>query len=393
MKNTTNPIVEDENSLELAMQKQVIREKRNSIDILNNIKKIKELDDGYELYFKRNEVWKTKIEDYNAFLKRGLPFFSTKVILDTVHGYIGLQIRGQKGTKEFVRDVIKRDISYPSYIQKTFDWGFRAVTSNIRKLPDFLIIGAAKCGTTSLYSFLTQHFQIAPARRKEIYFFDRNYEKGLWWYRAHFPVFFQKQKSNRAINNELITGEATPCYLFHPHAPKRVLSVIPNVKLIIMLRNPIERAFSNYNMNVRKGYEQLSFEEAIEKEEERLSGRLDKMLKDEKYQSFNRQHYSYLARGIYVDQLKNWMDKFSENQFLILSSKEFHKNIENCLNKIFDFLNISKAGSMPSDFIRHNYAPYPKIAENTRRQLAKYFEPHNQRLYDFLGIDFEWNTR
>ena len=228
--------------------------------------------------------------------------------------------------------------------------------------------------------------------KKEIYFFDSQFNKGLWWYRAHFPTYSKKTSLELEGNEGILTGEGTPCYLFHPHAAKRVFSVVPDVKLVVMLRNPADRAYSYYQIKLRNGYESLSFEEAIDKEEERLCGRLDEMLKNEMHFSFSRQHYSYLARGMYADQLKVWMNVFPENQFLVLNSEEFYKKPEVSLDKVFDFLNVSKTGFTLKEFKKHNYVPYPKINPETRKHLIKYFEPHNQKLYELLGVDFKWDN-
>ena len=392
MKIPSNSIFEEAHDLESVMQKQTVRRKKNNVDIKLNIQKVQELDDGYTLYYKKNKKWKKKIEEFNSSLVKGFPFFTTKVISPHDQDYIGLQIRGPEGTKEFLKEVIKTDLEKPSFLQRASNLGFRLLTSKIRKLPDFMIIGAAKCGTSSLFSYLTQHDLIAPPTKKEIYFFDRQFNKGLCWYRAHFPIGLKRTNLEMEKNKGILTGEATPCYLFHPHAAKRIFSVIPNVKLIVMLRNPVDRAYSYYHMKVRNGYEQLSFEEAIDKEEERLSGRLDEMLQNDKYFSFSRQHYSYLARGIYVEQLKTWMDIFPKDQFLILNSEDFYRKPEISLDKVFEFLNIAKKGFALKEFKKVNYVPYPKINPETRKRLIKYFEPHNQKLYEFLGVDFKWDN-
>ena len=183
----------------------------------------------------------------------------------------------------------------------------RILTNNLRVLPNFLIIGVSRSGTTSLYNYLTQHPSVAPALIKEVYFFDRSYKRGLAWYRSFFPTVLEKYYSTTVKKKEFITGEATPCYIFHPHVPRRVFKTIPGIKLIVLLRNPVDRAYSFYHHNLRRGLESLSFEEAIESEVKRLRGELEKMMDDENYFSFNRQYYSYLSRGIYVDQLKNWI--------------------------------------------------------------------------------------
>ena len=136
---------------------------------------------------------------------------------------------------------------------------YRAVTSPIRLLPDFLIIGTQRGGTTSLYHYLQAHPCIRPASTKEVHFFDTKFHKGLAWYRGHFPTRIEQSSVNRLHGHSLMTGEATALYLFHPHAPKRVAKALPFVKLIVLLRNPVDRALSHYYHAIKHGYETLSF--------------------------------------------------------------------------------------------------------------------------------------
>src|SRR5690348_6863383 len=140
---------------------------------------------------------------------------------------------------------------------------YRGVTSPIRLLPDFLVIGTQRGGTTSLYHYLQAHESIAPSSIKEIHFFDRKYARGLAWYRGHFPTGAEKWYAQRLRRQAFVTGEASPVYLFHPHVPARVKQALPAVKLIVLLRNPVDRAYSQYYHAVELGLETRPFEEAI----------------------------------------------------------------------------------------------------------------------------------
>ena len=160
------------------------------------------------------------------------------------------------------------------------------ITGPIRVLPDFIVIGCQKCATTSLYDYLIQHPNISSATEKEIHFFDSNYNVGITWYRSFFPTVFSKQFS-KLRKEKFVTGEASPMYIFNPIVSKRILSILPNVKLIAILRNPIDRAYSHYNMQVKNGYETLSFEEAIKNEEKRIMGEREKEEQDENYVGIN----------------------------------------------------------------------------------------------------------
>src|SRR5438874_1739426 len=202
--------------------------------------------------------------------------------------------------------------------KNVFQKAFRASTKPIRMMPDFIIIGTQKGGTTSLYRYLIEHPCIAPIYIKEPHFFDIYFYKGLQWYRAHFPTTVGKYYARHIQKHDLITGEASPYYLFHPQAARRVAKTLPKARLIVLLRNPIDRAYSQYQHQTRqRGVEPLTFEEALECEEKRLAGEEEKLLKDDKYCSFNHRHYSYLARSKYIEQLPTWMSIFPKEQFLI----------------------------------------------------------------------------
>src|SRR5690348_836405 len=147
---------------------------------------------------------------------------------------------------------------------------YRGLTSPVRLLPDFLVIGAQRGGTTSLYQYLQVHPFIEPATTKEVHFFDRRFHKGLAWYRGHFPTALEKYRAEHLRGGMFLTGEATPSYLFLPYIPKRVVRVLPHARFIVLLRNPVERAYSHYRHAVELGHEHLAFEEAIKNQAARI---------------------------------------------------------------------------------------------------------------------------
>ena len=253
---------------------------------------------------------------------------------------------------------------------------------------DFLIIGAARSGTTSLYEYLIQHSSIYSAIGKEVYFFDKKYSKGINWYRSFFPSKFSRFIISSLQKKPFLTGEATPRYLFHPHSPKRVHQVIPNVKLIVLLRNPIDRAYSHYQMEVDHGDEKLTFEEAIEKEEERITTDLERMEKDENFYSVNFYRKSYLSRGKYFNQLKRWFNYFNREQFLILKSEELYSETTETYKKTLDFLNLPLIEL--NTYKPFKMRKYDSLSEETRKKLSKYFKPHNEQLYELIGRNFNW---
>jgi hypothetical protein len=217
---------------------------------------------------------------------------------------------------------------------------YRGMTSPLRLLPDFVIIGAQKGGTTSLYNYLLEHQGIVPSFAKEAHFFDKNFKKGAGWYRAHFPTSLHKYYTENIRKQRFITGESTPYYLFHPHAPGRIARILPQAKFIVLLRNPVDRAYSQYAHQGRQKYETLSFAEALEREEERTAQEREKILQIEDYVSFNDQHYTYLARGVYIEQIQRWMKFFPKEQFLILKIKDFYADPATEVQKTIEFLEV-----------------------------------------------------
>ena len=266
---------------------------------------------------------------------------------------------------------------------------YRGITSPLRSLPDFIIIGGKKCGTSSLYNYLAEHPNIIPAFRKEVHFFDGAGERRTFLYRAYFPTRLSKRGAVRERGAGFITGEATPYYLFHPLVPARVRSIVPRARLIAMLRNPVDRAYSHYHHEVRSGTEKLSFEEAIERETERLSGEQERMIRDGDYDSLSRRRYSYLSRGIYVDQLRNWKSHFPKEQLLILRSEDLFADPRMILERTLSFLDLPPLER--EEYSKDNKGSYSDMDRSTRDYLVDYFKPHNERLQELLGRDFGWD--
>jgi len=256
-------------------------------------------------------------------------------------------------------------------------------------LPKFIVIGAQRSGTTSLYKYVTQHPNILSAISKEVHFFDQHYNKGLAWYKAHFPTVFRKFQTTLKTKKRTITGEASPYYIFHPHACLRIKKYVPKAKFIIILRNPIDRAYSHYNLSKFRKLEKLSFEEAIEAEADRLKGEEAKMAKDPQYFSHNHSHFSYASRGFYIDQIKKWLEIFKSEQFLVLNSEQFYADSEQTLNLVFEFLGVQsyKVSDTKIHKIGETYKPMKK---KVRKKLAKLFDEPNKELYEMLGVDFNW---
>jgi hypothetical protein len=234
-----------------------------------------------------------------------------------------------------------------------------AVESATGTLPDFVIIGGKKCGTTSLYHLLTQHPYVEPAAAKELHYFDALFDEGAEWYRQCFPA--PRWENGRRT----ITGEGTP-YMTHRLAPERMAQLIPRARLIALLRNPVDRAHSDHQQVVRKGRESRTFEEATEDETS-----------------------EYLSRGVYVDQLLRWSKFFAQEQMLVLKSEDFFERPMDTLMLVLDFLDLPGWEPEASE-VRNRGTYTQEMSPTTRRRLEAYFQPHNRRLYEYLGVDFGW---
>ena len=270
------------------------------------------------------------------------------------------------------------------------DKKFRRQTYFMRRLPNFMIIGAQKAGTTSLFEDLMRHPQIKRPLDKELHYFSdsANYRKGLQWYRSQFPIRFapfgwtEEKKS--------LTGEATPYYLFHPLAPQRISEVLPRLKMIVLLRNPIDRALSHYFHEATGGRETRSFEQAIENEPAEMKREEARILEDGSYGGLKHRRCSYLSRGIYWVQLERWFKLFARDQFAILKSEDYFREPEKHFNYLVDFLGLPP--HHPGTFQRTHVGKYgDPMSPETRDRLREFYRAHNEKLSRLLGRDFNWD--
>ncbi len=265
-----------------------------------------------------------------------------------------------------------------------------ATESATGALPDFVIIGAKKCGTTFLYDLLARHPHVEPAAKKELHYFDiLADEESIEWYRRCFPP--PKWKDGRRT----ITGEATP-YLDKSRVPKRMAKVVPQARLIVLLRNPVDRAYSDYQQRVRKGRETRTFEEDVEEAVEAVKARLlrkeDEASEHGERAGFGDARRGYLSRSIYVDHLLHWSRFFGDEQILVLKSEDLFERTTDTLKLVLEFLDLPnwEPGVSESPEKRNEGKYEPEMDPATRQRLEEYFESHNERLYEHLGVDFEW---
>jgi hypothetical protein len=261
-------------------------------------------------------------------------------------------------------------------------------TAPLRMQPGFIMVGAQRCGTTTLFRALMAHPQIVrPAFHKGINFFDLNYYRGMTWYRGHFPVARIAQAAT-AHHGGPVSFEASGYYMYHPFALERAARDLPRVKLVVMLRDPVERAFSAYKHEYARGYEWESFEKALELEDERLIGEIDRMHADMTYESFPHRHHSYTRRGHYADQLERIFELFPQEQVHVMDSEMFFDKPAQEYQRLQEFLGLQpyEAGH----FGQHNARPGAPMDPGTRRVLEEHFAPHNERLAKLLGWPAQW---
>jgi hypothetical protein len=254
------------------------------------------------------------------------------------------------------------------------------LTSGARTLPAFLMVGTQRGGTTSLFRALAAHPDTAPPNlHKGVHYFDVNYGRGQGWYRGHFPI---RQGSRMAF-------ESAGYYMHHPLAPERIAADLPGVKLLALLRDPVERAYSAHKHELARGFEtEPSFERALELEPERIAGEAERIRSEPGYLSHSHRHHSYLDRGHYDEQLTLLHDLFGRDRVHVAYAEDFFGEPEPCFDAILDFLGLERW--RPESFERHNARPGSPLPEPLRLRLREHFAPHDERLAALLGEVPPW---
>ncbi len=259
------------------------------------------------------------------------------------------------------------------------------VTAGIRLEPSFMMIGASRCGTTSLFAALAAHPQVfRPTVNKGVNYFDLNYYRGPDWYRGHFPIArLALQRAPGAVS-----FEASGYYLFHPFALGRVAADMPSMKLVAMLRDPVERAYSAFKHETARGFEWESFERALDIENERLVGEIERMAQDPTYESFAHRHQTYVHRGQYAEQLERARNLFPDNQIHIIESETFFREPAHEYRRLLEFLELDPFE--PEHFDQHNARPSSPMPSRIIERLKAHFKPHDDHLAEILGHRPTW---
>jgi hypothetical protein len=266
-------------------------------------------------------------------------------------------------------------------------------TSARRPLPDFLIIGTKRGGTTSLWRYLIQHPlvpRLFPAwNTKTSHYFEENWPKGEAWYRSHFPTARQRAALERRHGGPSKAGESAPLYMFHPLVAGRVADLMPQARIIVLLRDPVERAFSHWKERRTEGKEPLGFAEALAAEDERTAGERDRLIADPDAFSEPFDSWSYRARGRYLEHLEPWLDRFDRGQLLFLPSESLYRDPAGCYAQVLDFIGLP-AYELPAYDV-FNDRPSRGMDDAVRAELSAYYRPHNEALAQRLGMTFDWS--
>lgn len=272
-------------------------------------------------------------------------------------------------------------------------WGY--ATASDRPLPDYLIIGCKRGGTTSLFNYLVAHpgvLHMYPAVRgtKSTDYFFKGGDHSPRWYRSHFPSERQRARLGRTLGYRAISGEASPYYIWDPRVAAKVRAVAPDVRSVLLLRDPVKRAWSHYQERRENNVEPLSFADAIAAEDARLAGEMDRMLADPAYYSEAHDFYSYRSRGVYTPQIRNWLEHFPREQLHILYAEDLYRDTERVFGEVCDFLDIPR---MPMSTTRgFNSMPGSKDTPQAEvvAQLREFYAPLQAEMEELVGRPAPW---
>jgi hypothetical protein len=267
-------------------------------------------------------------------------------------------------------------------------------TAGLRPGPDFMIIGTKRGGTTSMWNWLVEHPGVLPmfpaprGNKSTDYFFDGG-AAGTAWYHSHFHTRAHRAVVQRRRGHAVVSGEASPLYMYDPRICPLVRASEPDVKVIIQLRDPVKRAFSHWQERVGQGIEPLSFRDALAQEPSRTHGELERMLADPSYYSTAFDWFSYRDRGVYAPQVRQWLAAFPREQVLIVASEDFSRDEQAVMNTVSDFLEIPRYER--AAFSRHNLSPRIAMDDDVKADLQSFYAPHNRELADLVGREFDWS--
>ena len=274
-------------------------------------------------------------------------------------------------------------------VERVVNGTLRAVASvrgrlrGTQTLPDFVLIGGQRCGTTSMFAYLCAHPMVGAPLLKEVHYFDLNAHRPPSWYLGHFPA-------RSSLPSGGVTGEASPYYLLHPAVPRRLEALLPDTKVLVLLRDPVERALSHHRHEVAKGHEDLSFPEAVAAEERRIGDDLARLAEDDAFHSHAVMHHTYVTRGQYADQLERWAAVVGRDRMLVRNADTFFADPDATYNEVLAWLGLP-AHHLDAYEARNTYRRSP-MDEGLRSELAARFAESNRRVADWVDGTEDWTT-
>ena len=267
-----------------------------------------------------------------------------------------------------------------------------ALTSGLRTPPSVLMVGTQRGGTTSLFRALRQHPGfLGPTHRKGVHYFDVEYARGHAWYLGHFPLRRTVARRARSLGHPVVVGEASPYYMAHPWAASRIAVDLPGVRTVVLLRDPIERAWSAYAHEKARGYEDRPFEEAVAAEPATVAAEIARTLADPDYQSAELRHNAFLTRGHYVDQLERLAAEVGRDNILVVDSHRYFDEPEAQFSRLLEFLGLPEHPGISHD--RHNARSRLPLTAEMHEELRAHFQPYDEALATWLGWRPSWMTQ
>jgi Sulfotransferase domain len=260
------------------------------------------------------------------------------------------------------------------------------LTQRWRMTPSFIIVGAQRAGTTTLYRVLSEHPSVVrPTASKGIGYFDVSYRRGPAWYRGHFPLAWS---GRRRAGADAVTFESSGYYLFHPLAAERIAHDLPDVRLVVMVREPVERAYSAHRHELARGFETEPFEEALALEEARIAGERERIIADPDYESFSHRHHAYLARSRYSEQISRLQKAVGEDRVYVVDADRFFEDPHEEFERLRQWLGL--APWRPTSVEKWNARPRDPLSPELRARLCEYFEPFDRELEEQMGRTPRW---
>lgn len=282
--------------------------------------------------------------------------------------------------------------SLPEPARRVYHWvntNSGRLDARHRSLPNFLVVGAQRSGTTSLFLYLLDHpLVFGPRRAKGVHYFDTGFERSIDWYRAHFPRRAALEKLAAQTGLTPAVGEGAPYYLFHPTIPERIAELIPDCRILIVLREPLDRAVSHHAHEVRRGFETLPLIEALEAEPERLDGEEERLIADPSYISRPHIHHAYVGRGQYAAQVERYLDRFGAERVLVLDSAGLKRDPAAVVRQSTDFLGLDPVSG--TGYPLYNQRERDPVDADLRARFGHRFEQSNARLRELFPGQLSW---